>query len=431
MTGMSAHLARPAHLAVLAGAAWLLVVSTMIAIGALWHPGYPAGWLPPFHARVGAPRHGVWAAAGLAVAAVWLLPRLAERIRWRWLLATTVAASAAWAFVLAASNGLAAVSAPLGRQTEYLAALPAVGDSPLAWLRGFSASVGDPALHLPTHVAGHPPLAVLIFWLLAEIGMPGPAWAAALCIVVGASSTAALLITFRTFAGEARARAVAPFLALAPFALTIATSADALFLGVSAWAIAALTIAAVRRSVALGVLAGVLLGCTGYLSYGLVVVGAIAVAVFVLARSRWAALGAGIGILAVVVAFGIGGFWWWDGVQATAARWSAGAGSDRPYAFTVFGNLAVLAVMVGPAAAGAVGWLRDRATRLLVGSAALAALSLDVSGVTRGEVERIWLPLAPWLVLSCSALPRRWARPALIVQAAVALTVQALVRLAW
>jgi hypothetical protein len=179
------------------------------------------------------------------------------------------------------------------------------------------------------------------------------------------------------------------------------------------------------------VLAGVLIGSTAFLNYGLVVVGVIGIAVLGLTRSARTAFAAGVGVVAVVVSFALGGFWWWDGVQATAARWSAGTGSDRPYAYTLFGNLAVLAMMVGPAVAAGLGWLRDRATGVIVGSAALAVLALDISGVTRGEVERIWLPLAPWLVLSCAAIPRRWLRPALIAQAGVAITVQAFVRLAW
>ena len=315
----------------------------------------------------------------------------------------------------------------MGRKEEYLSVLPGVGDHPGVWLSTFVAGIHD----FPTHVAGHPPLAVLVFWALAKIGLAGPGWASALCIVAGSSATSAVLVVLRTLGDEDRARRTVPYLAIAPFVLTIATSADAVFLGVSAWGIAALAVAARRRSATLGVVGGLLLGATIYLSYGLIVVGAIAIAVLVLQWSPRVAVAAVLGALAVAAAFTASGFWWVDGVRATAVRWDAGTGSDRPYAFTVFGNLAVLAVIAGPACAAALGWVRDRATILLAGAAAVAVLALDLSGVTRGEVERIWLPFAPWLVLLCGALPVRAMRTALAAQIVVALAVEGILALSW
>ena len=35
----------------------------------------------------------------------------------------------------------------------------------------------------------------------------------------------------------------------------------------------------------------------------------------------------------------------------------------------------------------------------------------DLSGMSKAEVERIWLPFVPWLTaLDCALLPERWRR---------------------
>ena len=143
------------------------------------------------------------------------------------------------------------------------------------------------------------------------------------------------------------------------------------------------------------------------------------------------ALAAVAGGLVVITLFTAAGFWWFDGVAATHVVWSASHGGNRPYGYTVLGNLAVFAVLVGPATAAAAGWVRHRALAALGGAALVAVLALDVAGVTRGEVERIWLPLAPWAVVLTAALPARWVRPALLAQVLVAVAVQLMLRLSW
>ena len=68
--------------------------------------------------------------------------------------------------------------------------------------------------------------------------------------------------------------------------------------------------------------------------------------------------------------------------------------------------------------------LRRIATRpvgpyLVVAAAVVAMLVADLSGMSKAEVERIWLPFAVWTSLSCAELPqpRRW----LAAQAVLAL----------
>jgi hypothetical protein len=64
--------------------------------------------------------------------------------------------------------------------------------------------------------------------------------------------------------------------------------------------------------------------------------------------------------------------------------------------------------------------------------AALSAiLAADLSGLSKAEVERIWLPFAVWLTAGAAMLPTptRWFW--LIVQAATALLVNHLLLTTW
>jgi hypothetical protein len=140
---------------------------------------------------------------------------------------------------------------------------------------------------------------------------------------------------------------------------------------------------------------------------------------------------------AVGTAFLAAGFSWLDGVHATRARYFAGIGGERPYAAFFVANLACLALVLGPAIAVALARLRDRRVWLLVGAALVAIALADLSGMSKGEVERIWLPFVPWVLLAGGAMVAtragrvaaapRW----LAVQAATALTLQTLVHTPW
>jgi hypothetical protein len=70
-----------------------------------------------------------------------------------------------------------------------------------------------------------------------------------------------------------------------------------------------------------------------------------------------------------------------------------------------------------------------RPALLLATAAAGAVLIADLSGMSKAEVERIWLPFAVWLVLPCGLLPRR--RTWLLAQAVLALAVNHLLLTVW
>ncbi|MFB4310220.1 hypothetical protein [Actinomadura sp. GTD37] len=424
---------------------------------AVWAAGiaaaFAAGWylrraglatedpLPPLYARA-RERPLTWEllpAAAFAAAAVAALPALAARLPWRALPAAAWAGAAAWAVALAVSDGWDALAAPLDAPTEYPAGLAQVRPGPLEWVRTFTERLGG----YTTHVRGHPPLPVLVLWALERAGLGGTGPAAALVIAAGASAAAAVAVTVRCVAGERAARAAVPFLVLAPAAVWIATAMDAFFLAVAAWGTALLALAARAagvRAAAAAAAGGLLLGCVPYLSYGLLPLLAVPLAVLLLARPGAAVLAAlGAGLLVVPAAFTALGFWWPDGVRATLDTYLVSRGSaQRSYAYFLFANLAVLGLLTGPATARALPAALGRAVRdraaspvaVLACAALLGVLVLDVSGVTRGEVERIWVPFAGWALVAASLhrpAPRAW----LAAQAATALAVQALVLSPW
>ena len=55
----------------------------------------------------------------------------------------------------------------------------------------------------------------------------------------------------------------------------------------------------------------------------------------------------------------------------------------------------------------------------------------DLSGLSKGEVERIWLPFVPWLTVAAAAIPIRWQRPALAAQLASGIVLAATFSSPW
>ena len=161
----------------------------------------------------------------VATAGVLWGPTLARRLRWSWLLAGSAVGAAVWAVALALTGGWGRPAEPMASKHEYLADVDRVhGFGSLLSTFVDSVPVGSPG-QWATHVAGHPPGALLSFALLDRIGLGGAGWAAALCIAGGALAVPAVLVTVRVIGDEAAARTVAPFAVLFPGAVWIATSA--------------------------------------------------------------------------------------------------------------------------------------------------------------------------------------------------------------
>ncbi|MGW5094252.1 hypothetical protein ACWEQ1_05220 [Streptomyces nodosus] len=412
-----------------AGAA-VLLVTTAVLVGrhiqgtsrtlfVNWPP-LMASWEP--HLGPGTPM-----AVLVAIATVAYGPGLAARLPWRALVPLTWGTAMAWICSLALIDGWhRGIAVRLTTRQEYLRVIDRFQDIPAA-LRGFTGHIllGSPG-HWPAHVAGHPPAAPLTFVLLDRVGLGGGGWAGVWCITVGATACAAVLITVRALSDEDLARRTAPFLVLAPAAVWMGTSADAYFAAVAAWAVALLALAVTGRSLWWAGASGLLFGLTCYLSYGLTLVALIAAAVLVLGRhgvrERPALLVPLLAGLAVVpTAFTLAGFNWWEAYQLLVTRYYQGAGGVRPYGYWVWANLACTVLITGLATAAGLrrtgaalvrrrgdAPVRTAETRLalLVFAALLALLVADLSGMSKAETERIWLPFALWLLPACAFLTR-------------------------
>lgn len=414
-----------------AGIAAALVAAAFLVpriLGEQWHRKLYAGAAPIFGNWLPHVGWGTVPAIVVAVLVVVQGPALAERLPWRRLLVMAWATAIVWAFALAMIDGWQRGFA--GRLTdphEYLYEVGGVTDTP-AMLRGFSGRILDfQPDSWTTHVSGHPPGALLFFVLLDRIGLGGGAWAGVACLLIGCSAVVAVAVALRALGAEQRARAALPFLVLAPAMLWIAVSADAMFAGVTAWAVALLAVAArPGGNRVAGVGAGILFGFGIYLSYGLILMAIPAVAVLISARGerslRPALLGALLGALAVVAAFTLAGFWWLDGYHLVVERYYQGIAAERPYAYWWWGNLAATVCAVGLATAaalpGALARLRALEPAALLVAAGLAAILVaDLSGLSKAETERIWLPFDVWLLVATAFLPRSSVRAWLAVQA--------------
>jgi hypothetical protein len=290
----------------------------------------------------------------------------------------------------------------------------------------------------PIHVQGHPPGQLLLLWGLDAVGLGG-AWPAALqTLVFGAAATGGVLWVAGREAGVDAMRRAAVFVGLTPAVWTMATASDATFSGLCAAAVV-LAFAAERsasRSRSLAAAAGVVGALCCYFTYAapLFMAPAILPASRLARQRRWGpVVAAAAGAAVVVVIFTSAGFAWWEGLGATVDAYKAGVASDRPYRYFVLANLVVFAVAAGPAVM--VGGLRPLAPGLrpLVLLAAGAVLVADLTGLSKAEVERIWLPFVPWVALAAAPLAatgasaRRW----LAVQLAVAVVLQLTFRSPW
>jgi hypothetical protein len=268
---------------------------------------------------------------------------------------------------------------------------------------------------------------------MQRLGLGGAAPFAAVVIVAGAAAVLSTLVAVRELVSEATARRAVPFLVLSPAAIWLVSSADALYAGTGAVGVAAIVIATGRRGRRSDVLAaagGLVLGAGLFMSYGLLLLLVVPIAVAV-SRGRVRPLFvAGAAMAVVGVTFAAFGFSWVDGLWATRAEYASSVATLRPYSYFLFANIAAFAVTLGPAPVGGLALVRDRRLWVLLGAALVAMAAADLSGLSKGEVERIWLPFWPWVAIAAAALETRL-RWWLAAQAGLAITLQTFLRTPW
>lgn len=389
---------------------------------------------PPFLAtwRAEWPPGMWWALAAAVVLAVVWVP-LTERLPWRAVLLGSGAVALLWPVLLQASEGWDSLASILADPLAYLPTAQAI-DSPAEFLRTYVDRLPD----YPTHVKGHPPGATLAHWLVDTVGGGRSDVLTATFLVIAASAAPASLIALDRIAGRDAARRAAPFAGLAPAVIWIATSPDAMFMGVIAWAVAlgAVAITAPPRwGLVAGFGAGLLAGVALSLSYGsMLLLGPLwALAILAGVSRRWQPLvPAAVGFAAIPLWFMAHGFDWFAGLAATNEAYQAGVAPNRPASYFLVSNLAVFAVMIGPAAVAGLARLREARVWWLVGGGVAAVVTANLSLLSKGEVERIWLPAVPFVLLAVVAVERRWERHVwLALQLAVAIALQVYVASPW
>ncbi len=398
--------------------------------------------LPPLHGFVDVRFSATSVLAVLlAAAGVWRGEALARTLSWRHLLLASYVVGLVWLLVLALVDGEVGLTRVMVSPTEYMVSAREITDVP-AMLQEYVDRIPYTAPdNWPIHLAGHPPGAVLFHVALVRLGLGGDLVAALVIVAIAATVPLATMTTLRLLGAEGMARLAAPFLVLSPAAVFLAVSADAVFAALAAWGLACLAASARARSrgalVGWGIGAGLLLGWCVMSSYGLPLLGILALAVLWLARSWWPLPLAAVAALAVVLGFAVLGFAWWEAYPVLHDRYWDGLASTRPFAYWVWGNLAALLVSGGPllGAGLAVAARRQtgpaRSIAVLTGAAALTVVVADLSRMSKAEVERIWLPFVPWLTISLALLPGGWRRWGLALQVVTALVVEHLLYTSW
>jgi len=391
---------------------------------------------PPFYGTYG------WRLAtdlalpiGVALALVIVGPALFRRMPSRLVAVSAGLLSVAWALVLQQADDKS-LTAPLTTRHDYLAGVADVS-APGEYLRTFTERLPG----YPIHVRSHPPGAVLIGWQLKELGHPGPAPFLGVVLAAWGLGVAAVLMALRALAGAEAARRVALPVALAPAVIWVATSADALFAGVSAVGLALVVVALARgpslRADALALVGGAAFGGALLLSYGTAPLVLVPVAVAFHRQRIRPLLAAAAGGAAVLGAMAAAGFWWFDGLSAVRAERQVGLSSDRPFSYFVVANLAVFVVACGPAVAIGASTVQPRVWQsqlwVLALGASVCLLIADLSGLSKAETERIWLPFMPWVLTVTATTDERAIPMRLLVagQVVCAIAVQAVLRSAW
>ena len=418
-----------------------LVVAAMI-VPRIWERDVRVHW-PPLHADWGPrlkPELALLIIVGLGLWAV--LPWVAAKASWAATVLLSTVGSWLWSMVLALYDGRYGLSRVYERVGEYLYDVQRVGD--------LGTAVADFVDRIPyavypenwkVHVAGHPPGSLISFVLLDRIGISDPFWVSVTIVTIGATGVGAVLLTLDLLGSRALARRAAPWVALAPVAVW-AGHGETLYAAVAAWGVFLVALACTRGATArlsgpsLAVAGGLVLGWSLFLSYGLVLFGLVPLAVFALTRAWRLLPWAATGVAAVVAAFWVAGFTWWDAYPVLRERYYDGVGGERPYQYWVWADFAAWTFAVGLVTWAALPrtWsaLRERVPLAVLASAALTSIAIaSVTALSKAEVERIWLPFTLWILPVAAFVSDRWRRPLLLSQVALAVLLQTLLITKW
>jgi methylthioxylose transferase len=340
-----------------------------------------------------------------------------------------------WAVGLALVDGVGGLTRSLTADS-YLGDVTDVGDDPLGYLQSFTSRTDEHT----TATRGHPPAPVLLLWIAQRVGIIDHVWLGLAVTAFGALTAPLVLAALRDVCGEAEARAYAPVLVLAPYAVWLAVSMDAVVATIAASMMLA-GVRATRRhgwqAAGWALLAGLLLGVAALFSYSVGWLGLSIVCLYFARRRAALNLFTGLGVLAPVLAAAQLGFGWTDGLFTAYADFNERIEPHRSAAWWSLISLVALLIAVGPPLAASVRKLRNTpAWPFLVGSVAAVLFSIG-AGLARGGVEHAWLTYFPWLTIAAAAPDRPGGPPAgtplllVAVGAFTAMVIEAVLATPW
>jgi hypothetical protein len=341
----------------------------------------------------------------------------------------------AWSVALALVDGADGLTRSL-TPDNYLGDVQEVGDDPLGYLRSFT---GRSAEHTIA-TRGHPPAPVLLLWAIQRLGISGQLTLALLVTGFGALAAPLVLSAIRDVSGESAARRFAPIVMLAPYAVWLAVSMDAVVLTIAA----AMTVAGLRATRNRGwqaglwaLLAGVLLGVAAMFSYAAAWLGLSIVAIYFARRRAALNLFSGLGALIPILLAWLAGFAWTDGLFVAYADFSQHIEPERSELWWGLISICALLIAVGPVLVASLRKLRNTpGWPFMLGAATAVVFSIG-AGLARGGIEHAWLPFFPWLTVAAIAPDERGgpptAAPLLLVAvgALTAIVIEAVLQTPW
>lgn len=333
-----------------------------------------------------------------------------DRIAFSALLALSYVTSLGWALSLALVDGAAGLTRSLQSPDNYLTDVPGVGRDPLEWLRGFTAGTEHSVA-----ARGHPPGPVLLLWGLHRLGLTDRLVLGVLLAAIGALVTPLVLGAVRGVCGDLPARHYAPVLVLAPYAVWVAVSIDAVVAVLGA----AMVVMGVRASApgrtglragGWALVAGMTLGVAALFSYAAPWLGLSLVCLYFARRRAFLNVATGVGALLPVLAVQLAGFTWIEGLLLARADYATRVEPYRSAWWWGGIGLVVLLLATGPPLVRSLRRLKNTpGWPFLVGAGTAVAFSL-LAGLARGGAEAAWLPFFPWLTVAAVA-PVRQAGP--------------------
>jgi hypothetical protein len=323
-----------------------------------------------------------------------------DRLRWAVLVGASYLAALWWAMSLALVDGGNGFAAPIASTSEYLRDVPAVGSHPGHFLSTFV----EQAPHYSVATRTHPPGPVLLLWFLGKLGIHRPEVIGIVLTVLACAYVPLLAVAVRSLCHETAARRLLPILVLAPYAVWLAVSMDAIVLLLAA---AFVTLGVVgsepRRSPLWALGSGLVLGVDAMLNYAVAWLGVSVVAVYFVRRRPLLNVFTGVGALVPLLVFWIAGFTWTSGLSEAQRDFSLRVGPHRSWLLWALLDLLLLLIACGPPLIRALKRLHLTPGWPFVVGAGLAVVFAILSGLSRGEVERSWLAFYPFLLIPAVA----------------------------